>query len=230
MTRTTNARVAGTTFLAYIAAGITSMVVFGHVTNGQGVAAKLAGIAQHSTEVGVVAVLGLMQAFAAITLAVTLYSLTREQDPDLSLLGLACRLTEGVIGGVGATRMPELVWLATASGPNAPGAAAPLLGAYLLHGEMAVAATFFAVGSAFFSYLLMRGRMIPAVLAWIGVAASLLLVAGLPLQLAGVLRAPVTSIIWLPMLVYEVPLGVWLIVKGVAGPIQVRAQSATAAR
>ena len=51
------------TFLAYIAAGITSMVVFGRAKSGEGVAAKLAGIAQHPTEVGIVVELGFIQAF-----------------------------------------------------------------------------------------------------------------------------------------------------------------------
>jgi hypothetical protein len=41
MTRTTNARIAGFTFLFYIAAGISSVVLFGRATRGEGVAAKL---------------------------------------------------------------------------------------------------------------------------------------------------------------------------------------------
>ena len=44
MTRTTNARIAGFTFLAYIAAGITRMVLFRWATGGgEGISAKLAG-------------------------------------------------------------------------------------------------------------------------------------------------------------------------------------------
>ena len=38
MTRTTNARIAGVTFLVYIAAGITSMVLYARATEGEGVA------------------------------------------------------------------------------------------------------------------------------------------------------------------------------------------------
>jgi hypothetical protein len=38
MTRTTNARVAGFTFLFYIAAGITSLVLFGRAAGGEGIA------------------------------------------------------------------------------------------------------------------------------------------------------------------------------------------------
>jgi hypothetical protein len=52
MTRTANARVAGVTFFAYIAAGITSMILFGRATAGQGVAARLATIADHPAAIG----------------------------------------------------------------------------------------------------------------------------------------------------------------------------------
>lgn len=71
------------------------------------------------------------------------------------------------------------------------------------------------MGSLFFSWLLLRGRMIPIVLARLGVVASILVVIGLPLQLAGVLHDPITSLMWLPMAAYEIPLGLWLLVKGV---------------
>ena len=226
MTRTKNARVAGSTLLVYIVAGIASMVVFGRATSGAGIAAKLTGIAQHPTEVGIVVVLGFIQCFAALVLAVTLYAITREQDADLAMLALACRVGEGVIAGSSMPRTPALAWLATASGVTAPDtAAAHALGAYLLRGDVAVTASFFAVGSALFSYLLLRGRMIPIPLAWVGLVASVLLVIGLPLQAAGFLSGPITMMMWLPMPTFEVPLGLWLIIKGVATPARA-AQSA----
>jgi len=219
MTRTRNARIAGSTFLVYIVAGIASMVVFGRATSGAGIAAKLAGIAQHPTEVGIVVVLGFIQCFAALVLAVTLYAITREQDADLAMLALACRVGEGVIAASSMPRTLALAWLATASRVGAPDtAAAHALGAYLLRGDVAVTATFFAVGSTLFSYLLLRGRIIPIPLAWVGLVASVLLVVGLPLQAAGFLSGPITMIMWLPMLAFEVPLGLWLIIKGVATP------------
>jgi hypothetical protein len=82
----------------------------------------------------------------------------------------------------------------------------------------------FAVGSTLFCWLLLRGRMIPTVLAWLGVIASILLVVILPLQLAGLFGGPatwsasVTLLVWLPMLVFEITLALWLLIKGVALP------------
>jgi len=217
MTRTTNARIAGVTFLVYIAAGITSMVVFRRAAGGEGIAAKLEGLAAHATDAGVLVMLGLVQCFSALVLGVTLYAITRDEDNDLAMLGLVCRLVEGTIAGLSIAGTRTLFWLATASGPDAPDpAAAHLLAAYLLRDDVALTATFFTVGSLAFTYLFLRGRMIPAPLAWLGVAASVLLVIALPLQLAGWLRGAITSLIWLPMLAFEVPLGVWLLTRGVA--------------
>ena len=85
-------------------------------------------------------------------------------------------------------------------------------------------AIFFAVGSTLFCWLLLRGRMIPTALAWFGVIASALLVVLLPLQLAGLLggsmpwSASLTWLQWIPMLVFELTLAVWLMIKGVAIP------------
>jgi len=170
MTRRTNATVAGFTFWIYFAAGIASLLLAGNAP--------------------ATAVLSLVTSFSALVLGVTLYAITRDQDSDLAMLGLTCRVIEAVPG----------------------------------HGEI-----YFAVGSTLFSWLLLRGRMIPVALAWLGVIASVLLVMLLPLQIAGFFggprawSSPVTWAVWLPMLVFELTLGVWLVTKGVAMPTQRRA-------
>lgn len=46
--------------------------------------------------------------------------------------------------------------------------------------------------------------------------ASILLVVLLPAQLAGFIKGPVTDFMWLPLGVFEVVLGLWLLIKGVA--------------
>ncbi len=222
MTRRTNARVAGFTFLFYIAVGLTGMVLSNRAASGEGTAAKLAGIAQHAPDVRVAIVLELLGCICALVLAVTLYSITHDQDPDLAMLALTCRVAEGVIGAVSLLRPLGRLWLATAAGADAPNpAAANALGAFLLKlpsWNSTLGATFFAVGSLLFSYLLLRGRMIPVPLAWVGVFASIVIVVGLPLQLVEILHSPITQLMWLPMLAFEVPLGLWLLIKGVAMP------------
>ena len=227
MTRTTNARLAGLAFLFYIAVGITSMVVFGRATAGaEGAVAKLAAIAQQAGLVRVTVLFTMLEAACAVVLAVTLYALTREIDADLAMLAMCCRLTEGVIGIVAADSSLQLLSVATASVASTPDATvAQSLGALLLQQRglgVPITATCFAVGSTIFSYLFLRARSIPVWLAWLGVFASALLVVMLPAQILageGLLTGIFAWLPWIPMLVFEVVLALWLIIKGVAVPL-----------
>jgi hypothetical protein len=189
MTYTTNARLAGFTFLFYIVAGIASMVLFSQATGGQEIAAKLASIAHHMLQLRLTIVLGLLQAVCAMVLAVTLYAITRNQDSDLAILAMIFRVGEGLLGAISTRATLELPWLGTSAGPRAPDAVTVrALGTYLLDRPgWNMAAIVFAMGSTLFSYLFLRGRTIPVPLAWIGVIASVHLV--------------------------EVPLGFWLLIK-----------------
>ena len=223
MTRATNARIAGFTYLVYIAVAFPAMVLFGKATTGQGISAKLASIAEHATDVRISIVLGVLSCFCALVLAVTLYAITRDVDSDLARLAMMCRVGEGVIGALTIFADLGLLWLATAvTGANAPDpAAGPVLGMFLLKLDgwgTSVAAIFFTLGSTLFSYLLLRGRLVPAPLAWLGVVVSAFDLAILPAQLAGLLRGPPPELMWIPFLVFEVGLALWLIIKGVAAP------------
>ena len=162
----TYARIAGFTFIFYIAVGIAGMVL--------GSDSQLNDL------------LLLLQSFSALALGVTLYALTREQGPILALFALICRVAEAI-----------------------------------QYGESAI---YFSVGSLFFAWLLLRGRLIPTLLAQLGVIASALLVIVLPLQLAGLFggamswSASITWLVWLPMLIFELTLAFWLMIKGTNVP------------
>lgn len=222
MTRRTNARIAGVTFLAYIAAGVTSLVLFRSASRGDSTAARLASIAQHSTEMSIVVLLALATSFAAVVLGVTLYALTRDEDRDLAMLGMVCRVLEGV-AHLSVARALGLAWLGgTGASGGLDSSASDVLGAFLFRmGAWGPDAIYFAVGSALFALLFLRGRLIPIPLAWLGIVASALLILVLPLQLSGLglgpldWLAPGSWLVWLPMLVFELVLAFWLIAKGV---------------
>jgi hypothetical protein len=223
MTRTTNARLAGFTFLFYIAVGITQMVLSSGMASAGGTAARLALIAQHAPQARINILLTLLTCVNALTLAVALHGLTRHVDRDLAVLALACRIGEGLLAAIAPLASLGLLWLATTGAE--PGAIDPAsanaLGSYLLEARgwnTNIGATLFAVGSTLFSWLLLRGRLIPVPLAWLGVLASILLVVDLPMQLVGYLTGPVTQFLWLPMAAFEIPLGFWLLFKGVRVP------------
>lgn len=126
---------------------------------------------------------------SAVVLALTLFVVTRLEGPALAALGMLFRLAEGLLGAV------ESVMGLTLSQP------------------ILVDALLFAIGSTFFCWLLVRGRVMPRVLAWLGVVASLILLVGLPLQLAGMLPRTLAQLMWLPMLAFEVPGGLWLLFR-----------------
>ncbi len=194
MTRTTNARIAGLTYLFYTAIAICADLLMHHAVGADGDAA-----------------------------AVALYGITREQDHELAVLALVCRVAEGVLGALGIPGYLQLLWLAKAGvGTDVPDIPTKnaLLAFLLMPGpSVPISAIFFAVGSTIFSYLLLRGRMVPVSIAWLGVFASGLLVVGLPLQLAGFNTGPLTGYYqWLPALVFQIVLALWLLIKGVAAP------------
>jgi len=215
MTRRTNSKIAGFTFLFYIAVAFPSFVLWSRATEGDGIAAKLSRAAEHSSDLGLAIVLTLLSCFSAIVLAVTLYGITRDEDHELAMMTMAFRLAEGVLGAIGIPSMFALLWLVTGKGAEI---ADPAIGSFLLLPGPMTGAPFFAVASLIFSYLLLRGRIVPVWLAWIGLLSSALVAVCSPLQIAGFLQGPMTTYMWFPMLAFEVPLGFWLIFKGAAAP------------
>jgi len=236
MTQRTNARLAGSCFLLYIATGVASLVVFGRATRGGDAAAQLLSIVQHETEVRLAVLLTLLSFFWAVALGVTLYALTRDEDRDLATIAMACRVGEGVLGAAGAARLLGLVPIAHAAADTAhraDAAAARAFGALLFaQGGVGVpvTATCFAVGSAIFAWLFLRARTIPVSLAWLGVIASILLVAALPLQIAGIVGPAIANVVWALMALFEVTLALWLIFKGVNPPLHAEGVRSRAVR
>jgi hypothetical protein len=222
MTRATNARIAGFTYLFYAAIGICSELLMHQAMGVDGDAAKLMRIGEYATNVRLTILITLLECLSALVLAVTLYGITRDVDHELAMLGLVCRVAEGVLGSI--NNIPSylgLLWLAKAgAGTGAPDIPTTnALRAFLLMPGTSVplGAIFFAVGSLIFSYLLLRGRMVPVSIAWLGVFASGLLAVTLPLQAAGFSAGPLTGYSqWLPALVFQVVLALWLLIKGVA--------------
>ncbi len=214
MTQRTNARVAGFAFLFYIAVGITQMVLSGP-SRADDTAAHLALVARHAWRMRVNVVLTLVICATAILLAAALYAITRDEDRNVAVLGLSFRVGEGVLAALGALGSLAVLWLATdAAQVQGTTTLAELL-IQIQGWNVTITATFFALGSTAFSWLLLRGRLIPVPLAWVGVVASILLVIGLPLRLVDAIGGTMTQVMWLPMAVFEIPLGFWLLIRGV---------------
>ena len=163
MTLRANSRLAGVAYLLYFVAGVATMAV--------------------RSRPHAVALLDVTTSFCALILGVTLYAITRDQDRDLAMLAMLCRVIEAIPGP----------------------------------GEL-----YFTVGSTLFAWLLLRGRLIPAALAWLGLVSSAALVVWVLARTAGLFdlgwSSPITWFVWLPTLIFELTFAVWLIARGVSSP------------
>lgn len=104
------------------------MVLLNFAPKADGIAAKLASMTEHTSAVHIGVLLSLMTCFTALTLAVSLFGITRDVDLDLDLaiMVLSCRIDEGGLGAISIIAMLGLLWLGTANGPDAPDPAADL--------------------------------------------------------------------------------------------------------
>jgi hypothetical protein len=130
-----------------------------------------------------------------------------------------CRVGEGITGAVTLDAAAERLWLGGHAASLDAATRGTLAATHFgIRGALGIGATLFAVGSTIFAWLMLRGRIVPAWLAGLGVGASVLVAVLLPLQAIGVVGSPATDLMWLPMLAFELTLAVWLIVKGAASP------------
>ncbi len=173
----------------------------------------------HSTIViaQITVLLDLLQIVCAIVLAVTLYRLSRSVDATLALLAMAFRFEEGAAGFVPLLGKLELMKLATASDPSCANSAGCLaVAGEICHRPDNLFGQFcFVIGGFLFAYLLLAGRLIPHWIAWTGVITIGLQLICVPLYVATILPGTVVNWLWFPILLYEVPLGLWLIRRGI---------------
>lgn len=213
------ARLAGGMFLFVIAAILVSSTFQnGGVGGSDDIAGALRAIAENAVGFRVSIVFLVVASLATLVLAAMLYALTKRQDENLAILALACRTAEAALYAVGILSVLILLSLSAEST-----AGAQELGAVVVDVESLstnVGATFFALGSTIFAYLLLKARAVPIPLAVLGVVASLILVVAVPLETAaGRTTADGASIImWLPMFAFEIATGVWLLAKGARTP------------
>jgi hypothetical protein len=152
-----------------------------------------------------------------------LYVLLRPVNRNLALLGAFFRLSELAVLCIATVN--SLVVLRLLSGAAYLKTFEPdqlrslVMLAYQTQGiGMSVGFVLLGLGSAIFAYLLLRSRYIPRALAWLGIIGALLLSLG---TLAVILFPGLGAIgmsYMMPMGLYEVGLGFWLLIKGIRQP------------
>lgn len=227
MTLRNDARLAGVLYISYIGLNISSAILLGRAAGGADIAQRLAHIQQMTAEVRVTLLLDLLQILCAVGLAATLYRLTSGVDQTVAMIAMLFRAGEGLLGTSYIGGQVELLRLAAAAPDHA--ASAALFGNYIFNRpDMEFTEFCFVVGGFLFAYLFLRGRLIPSSLAWIGVISIGAQALCVPLQIAGFLQEPVVDWIWLLIMFYEIPLGLWLIARGTKTGDQVMANRSVA--
>jgi Domain of unknown function (DUF4386) len=158
---------------------------------------------------------------STLILAAALYAVTKHEDWNLAVLALSCRAVEaglyaiGIISALTLLSLSEQTATASTGEPTAAYALGDIVSDVNAWGTN-VGAAFFAVGSLLYSYLLLKARSIPVALSVLGVIASAILVVGVPLQTAGghATAEGTSAVIWIPMIIFEISTGLWLLVRG----------------
>ena len=160
-----------------------------------------------------------------VVIAWALYELLKTVDRSLALLGAFLRVADGAI--LATTSFSALLTLRLLSGVDYLHAfssdqlqSLARLSVSARGSGFYVAFVFLGLGSAVFAYLLFKSRYVPRVLAGWGVFASMVLALGsLTVILSSTFAANASMIYMLPMFFYEVPLGLWFVIRGVEVPI-----------
>ena len=219
------ARVAGFIYLFAMALGIFSQsFVLDHiVVTGDAAATARNIVASESLfRLGIAA--DVITFVTDVVIGWAFYELLKPVDRSLALLGAFLRIADGAILAV--VTVNGLITLRLLSGVDYLQG----LEAHELHSlaRLYVSArglgfhvgfVFLGFGSAIFAYLLLRSRYVPRVLPAWGIFASLLLAVGsLAMILSPWFAANASLAYMIPMFFYEVPLGLWFLIKGVRQP------------
>ena len=208
---------AGFVYLSYIVFTMSSSILFGRATAGADTLQMLHTLGRMIWTARITVLLDLLQIVCAPILAVTLYRLSKGVNATLALLAMSFRVGEGLLGFLPLLSKLELMRLAMN----------PIDHDVDTHTYMTLAkeilrrpddgfnAFCFVVGGFLFAYLLLPGSLIPRWLAWIGFITIGVQMIFVPLHIASIIPGFMVEWLWMAILMYEVPLGFWLIFKGV---------------
>lgn len=213
------ARLAGLMYLFVIAADLSGM----WITSRFNVPGDFAGTAHNIMASELLYRIGLCGVLAGslgtVLLAMGLYVVVKPINENLALLALLFRLVESTAAV--SQSFINFIVLNLYLGPNYTSAfdAKQLQALVGMHSIWAsassIAAIFFGFGSILFFYLFLKSTYIPKALSALGFFASLLV----PIVSLGALVSPshagILQFGWLPILVAELSVGLWLLIRGI---------------
>ena len=185
----------------------------------------LAAISENETLVTAGTLLELLNAIAVIGIAVLLFAYLRQHSLNIALGYLAFRIVEAVFCSMIVIAPLSLIALSQEylSAEAAQAAALSTAGALSIAGRASVAGLlipiFFSLGAVLFYHLAYQSRLLPRPLAAWGLVGAVLILANCLLQAFNPeLNTGVQIFFVLPIILNEIFLGFWLIVKGFNTP------------
>jgi hypothetical protein len=213
---TKTARIVGALFLL---AMVTSLVGAAMIEGALGAQDYLAALSANDTQVTIGALLELINGISVILIAVMMFPILKKHDEALALGYVAFRVVEAVV--IFAALIIPLTLITLSQEYLAAGAStAPnfqVLGTSFIgvraHLAGQLLGIFFGLGALLFYYLLYRLTLVPRWISiWGLVAAALIFVWNL-LELVGI-HVSAGIVFGLPIILNEIFLGIWLIIKG----------------
>jgi Domain of unknown function (DUF4386) len=218
------ARLAGFMFLFLIATVISSSILLSGVEGNNAISDTFRNISESTLRVRLSVLMLIVSSISTFILAAMLYAVTKHQDKNLAILALSCRAAEAALYAIGIISVLTLLSLSegTSSSGNELTSTHAIGNVVSNAWSMStnIGATFFAVGSALYSYLFFKARSIPVLLSLVGLVASITLIVGVPLQTAAGHNTVdgASAAIWIPMFIFEISTGFWLLIKGAEIP------------
>jgi uncharacterized membrane protein YqjE len=163
----------------------------------------------------------MLNSLGVVALAALLYIVLRTQHRIIALIALGWWLLEagfGALGEIGTLALIRLSLEFVSAGAPAQ-SSYQMLGAFLYEGfveqSMALHMFFYCAGGILWYSLFYHSRYVPRLLALYGVIVATVGLAGIVLELLG---NEVPILVYLPILPFELIIGFWLLLRGIAEP------------
>jgi len=216
-------RIAGAAFLFVLIASLLSTQLVTSVVGSGSISDTLVNISNNSTLMRISTFLGLVTSVGIVVLAVSLYVVLNRQSKIIALLALGWWLSEAIILAVSKIGLFALIPLSL----EFVGAGAPAVSYFQTLGDFLYSVVyqqgdnihmlFYSLGGVLWFYLFYRSRYIPRVLSILGLVIESVGLVGMVLLL---LAVKVNMLVFYPIAVLELVVGLWLIVKGTKGGLE----------
>ncbi|MFW9905448.1 MAG: DUF4386 domain-containing protein [Candidatus Thorarchaeota archaeon] len=213
-----NAQIAGILWLLAIVAGMVGVVFLGDY---QGIETNLALFSQNETNILVAAFLILVMCFSTANIAIFLYPVLKKYNESMALSSVGFRLLETVCFTIGALGLLLLLVVSNEyvnSGSPADTSYQLLTHTFLRFHDMSssIAGFAFNAGAFMYCYIFIRTKLVPRGLGALGIIAVSLGMLDAFLSFFGFYFGfdPISIVLNLPTLLFELILGFWLIIKG----------------